>query len=89
MLEESLQRARSETHIGFLRIPLSLVPRVIGRGGSGLERIRSYGVSVDFVGRRDSDTRTSLKELDREPNELLTSNFAFFLQFGSSGNLNN
>jgi hypothetical protein len=57
LLEESLERARNETHVGFLQIPVSLVPRVIGRGGSGLEKIRSFGVSVDFVGRKNSDTR--------------------------------
>jgi len=34
------------------------VPRIVGRGGSGLDRLRSTGVDVEVVGKRDAN-RTS------------------------------
>lgn len=32
-----------------------LVPRVVGRGGAGLDKLRSAGVEVEVVGRRESN----------------------------------
>ncbi|GAA6044717.1 hypothetical protein JCM8097_006454, partial [Rhodosporidiobolus ruineniae] len=33
-------------------------PRIVGRGGSGLERLRSAGVEVEVVGKRDANQLT-------------------------------
>lgn len=34
------------------------MPRVVGRGGAGLDKLRSAGVEVETVGRKDSNELT-------------------------------
>lgn len=35
------------------------VPRIVGRGGSGLDKLRVSGVEVEVVGKRDSNRKSS------------------------------
>lgn len=35
------------------------MPRVVGRGGAGLDKLRSAGVEVEVVGRRESNGQSS------------------------------
>ena len=56
LVQESLARARSGTHIAYLQILPGMMPRVVGRGGSGLQRMRDVGVIVEVMGVRDADT---------------------------------
>lgn len=48
------------SHVGWLTVPKGLMPRIVGRGGSGLEKLRSVGVEVEVVGRRDANRMSLL-----------------------------
>lgn len=56
IINERLESARQATHAAYLQVAGSSMPRLVGRGGSGLERLRGSGATVDVVGKRDADT---------------------------------
>jgi hypothetical protein len=54
---EALRKAERSTHIGYIRVPKSAMPRIIGRQGAGLEYLRNTtGAEVEALGKRDADT---------------------------------
>lgn len=71
MIQKQLVHTVAASHIGWLTVPRSLMPRIVGRGGSGLEKLRTAGVEVDVVGRKDSNqlmitgTPASIEEVHR------------------------
>lgn len=58
-IRQSVDKAREASHVGFVTVPRGLMPRIVGRGGTGLDRLRASGVEVEVVGKRDAN-RTSL-----------------------------
>jgi hypothetical protein len=57
LIQERLAAARAATHAAYLQVAGNAMPRLVGRGGSGLERLRGAGVTADVLGKRDADTR--------------------------------
>ncbi|GAA6024660.1 hypothetical protein JCM11491_003456 [Sporobolomyces phaffii] len=57
-IRKSLARADEATHVGWITVPRGMMPRIVGRGGSGLDRLRSTGVDVEVVGKRDANQLT-------------------------------
>ncbi|GAA6060733.1 hypothetical protein JCM10212_003777 [Sporobolomyces blumeae] len=57
-IRKSLERAKEATHVGWVTVPRGLMPRIVGRGGSGLDRLRAAGVEVEVVGKRDANQLT-------------------------------
>ena len=59
LLRTALANAQASTHLGYLQVPTSMMPRIVGRGGSGLERLKAEsGASVEVIGRQNADTGT-------------------------------
>jgi len=57
LVNASLEHARKATHLAHLQVPRSFMPRVVGRGGSGLSLLREEAdVQVEVLGRKDADT---------------------------------
>lgn len=58
---ESAQSAQTDaaTRCGLVTVPRSLMPRIIGRQGSGLEMLRTFDVQVEVVGRKDANRALS------------------------------
>ncbi|CEQ41961.1 SPOSA6832_03731 [Sporobolomyces salmonicolor] len=57
-IRKSVLRAKEATHVGWVTVPRGLMPRIVGRGGAGLDRLRSTGVEVEVVGKRDANQLT-------------------------------
>ncbi|KAK4054162.1 hypothetical protein OIV83_001188 [Microbotryomycetes sp. JL201] len=57
-IQKALELAESATHCAWVTVPRSIMPRIVGRGGSGLDQLRSYGVEVEVVGKRDANQLT-------------------------------
>ncbi|KAK4705915.1 hypothetical protein P7C70_g280, partial [Phenoliferia sp. Uapishka_3] len=57
-IERQLKQATSSTHVGWVTVPRGLMPRIVGRGGAGLDRLRTGGVEVEVVGRKDANQLT-------------------------------
>ncbi|BGP08978.1 hypothetical protein JCM10049v2_004831 [Rhodotorula toruloides] len=57
-IRKNLARAQQASHVGWVTIPRGLMPRIVGRGGAGLDRLRATGVEVDVVGKRDANQLT-------------------------------
>ncbi|GAA5910318.1 hypothetical protein JCM5296_000557 [Sporobolomyces johnsonii] len=57
-IRKSVARAKEATHVGWVTVPRGLMPRIVGRGGAGLDRLRSTGVEVEVVGKRDANQLT-------------------------------
>ncbi|GAA5842863.1 hypothetical protein JCM11251_005830 [Rhodosporidiobolus azoricus] len=57
-ISSSLAKAQEATHVGWVTTPRGLMPRIVGRGGSGLDRLRACGAEVEVVGRRDANQLT-------------------------------
>jgi len=56
MINAALKRCEQETHRGVLTVPQSLIPRIVGRQGSGLEKLRAVGVSAEVEGRSGANS---------------------------------
>ncbi|GAA5935504.1 Scp160p [Sporobolomyces koalae] len=74
-IKKSLERAKEATHVGWVTVPRGLMPRIVGRGGSGLDRLRSTGVEVEVVGKRDANqlTLTGSPEAIESAREIIES----------------
>ncbi|KAK4054370.1 hypothetical protein OIO90_003603 [Microbotryomycetes sp. JL221] len=57
-IHKALELASSATHCAFVTVPRPMMPRIVGRGGSGLDQLRSHGVEVEVVGKRDANQLT-------------------------------
>ncbi|GAA6056085.1 hypothetical protein JCM3770_001962 [Rhodotorula araucariae] len=57
-IRRNLAKAREATHVGWVTVPRGLMPRIVGRGGAGLDRLRAVGVDVEVVGKRDANQLT-------------------------------
>ncbi|GAA5859930.1 hypothetical protein JCM8547_004392 [Rhodosporidiobolus lusitaniae] len=57
-IRQAVAKARSSSHVGGVTVPRGMMPRIVGRGGSGLDRLRSAGVEVEVVGKRDANQLT-------------------------------
>ncbi|BGP25460.1 SCP160 protein [Rhodotorula toruloides] len=57
-IRKNLARAQEASHVGWVTVPRGLMPRIVGRGGAGLDRLRATGVEVDVVGKRDANQLT-------------------------------
>ncbi|BGP17131.1 hypothetical protein JCM10213_005247 [Rhodosporidiobolus nylandii] len=57
-IRKAVEKAETATHVGWVTVPRGLMPRIVGRGGSGLERLRSEGVEVEIIGKRDANQLT-------------------------------
>ncbi|GAA5947455.1 hypothetical protein JCM3775_002091, partial [Rhodotorula graminis] len=57
-IRRNLAKAQDASHVGFVTVPRGLMPRIVGRGGSGLDRLRATGVDVEVVGKRDANQLT-------------------------------
>jgi hypothetical protein len=58
-IERTLKKATDSSHMAYCTVPRALMPRIVGRGGAGLDKLRgSAGVEVEVVGRRDSNLLT-------------------------------
>lgn len=57
-IRRSLSKAQEASHVGWVTVPQGLMPRIVGRGGSGLDRLRATGVDVEVVGKRDANQLT-------------------------------
>ncbi|KAM0748974.1 hypothetical protein T439DRAFT_58756 [Meredithblackwellia eburnea MCA 4105] len=57
-IERQLSQATTSTHIGWVTVPRGTMPRIVGRGGAGLEKLRAGGVEVEVVGRKDANQLT-------------------------------
>ncbi|CAD6570751.1 MAG: hypothetical protein CYPHOPRED_004144 [Cyphobasidiales sp. Tagirdzhanova-0007] len=55
-IHAALERSQKETHQGTLTVPQPLIPRIVGRGGSGLDKLRSLGVSAEIEGRQGANS---------------------------------
>lgn len=54
LVQAGLESAQKATHLAYLQVPRSFMPRIVGRGGSGLERLRSEAdVAVEILGRKE------------------------------------
>lgn len=54
-IKKALELAQSATHVAWVTVPRGAMARIVGRGGSGLDQLRSHGVEVEVVGKRDSN----------------------------------
>ncbi|GAA5905478.1 hypothetical protein JCM8208_004292 [Rhodotorula glutinis] len=57
-IRRNLAKAQDASHVGFVTVPRGLMPRIVGRGGAGLDRLRATGVDVEVVGKRDANQLT-------------------------------
>ena len=57
-IRRNLAKAQDASHVGFVTVPRGLMPRIVGRGGAGLDRLRAAGVDVEVVGKRDANQLT-------------------------------
>ncbi|GAA5902057.1 hypothetical protein JCM6882_000178 [Rhodosporidiobolus microsporus] len=57
-IKSNMARAEGASHVGWVTVPRGLMPRIVGRGGSGLDRLRAAGVEVEVVGKRDANQLT-------------------------------
>lgn len=59
-VQAAVERVKGWTHIAYARVGRSNMPRVIGKGGSGLDHLRTVsGGDVEALGRKDADTGKS------------------------------
>jgi len=56
MINAALARCKTETHQGILTVPQPLIPRIVGRQGSGLDKLRSLGISAEVEGRQGANS---------------------------------
>jgi predicted PilT family ATPase len=57
-IRRTLAKAQEASHVGWVTVPQGLMPRIVGRGGAGLDRLRATGVDVEVVGKRDANQLT-------------------------------
>ena len=57
-IRRTLAKAQEASHVGWVTVPQGLMPRIAGRGGAGLDRLRAMGVDVEVVGKRDANQLT-------------------------------
>lgn len=57
-IRRNLAKAQDASHVGWVTVPRGLMPRIVGRGGAGLDRLRAAGVDVEVVGKRDANQLT-------------------------------
>ncbi|GAA5992281.1 hypothetical protein JCM10908_000405 [Rhodotorula pacifica] len=57
-IRRTLSKAQEASHVGWVTVPQGLMPRIVGRGGAGLDRLRATGVDVEVVGKRDANQLT-------------------------------
>ncbi|BGP49126.1 hypothetical protein JCM10450v2_005006 [Rhodotorula kratochvilovae] len=57
-IRRNLAKAQESSHVGWVTVPRGLMPRIVGRGGAGLDRLRAAGVDVEVVGKRDANQLT-------------------------------
>lgn len=57
-IKKQLGQAERASHVAWVTVPKGLMPRIVGRGGSGLDKLRGEGVEVEVVGKRDSNLLT-------------------------------
>ncbi|GJN91319.1 hypothetical protein Rhopal_004339-T1 [Rhodotorula paludigena] len=57
-IRKNLAKAEAASHVAWITVPRGLMPRIVGRGGSGLDRLRAAGVDVEVVGKRDANQLT-------------------------------
>lgn len=56
-VQAAVERVKDWTHIAYAKVGRANMPRVIGKGGAGLENLRAVSRGeVEALGRRDADT---------------------------------
>ncbi|SGY13363.1 BQ5605_C010g05845 [Microbotryum silenes-dioicae] len=57
-IRKLLDQSDKATHVGWVTVPRGSMPRIVGRGGSGLDQLRAFGVETEVVGKRDANQLT-------------------------------
>ncbi|SCV69949.1 BQ2448_1343 [Microbotryum intermedium] len=59
-IRKLLDQSDKATHVAWVTVPRGSMPRIVGRGGSGLDKLRAFGVEIEVVGKRDANRKEPL-----------------------------